>query len=141
MVFTGGYAAFRWILPYETRDESLRIMRGFIFAFTGGYNIQPMPIYQKDESMVFRKIGDETFLVPLRNNVGELDNMYVLDEVGARIWELLDGSNTTEEIGGILCAEYDAEAEAIRKDLEEFLEALESVGAVRRNDRGRPQNP
>jgi hypothetical protein len=100
-----------------------------------------MSIYTRDESMVFRKIGDETFLVPVRNNVGELDNIYVLDEVAARIWELIDGTNTIHDIVDIILSEYDAGAEDVEKDVREFLEGLKSIGAVKRKDRGRAQNP
>lgn len=32
-------------------------------------------VYEKDESMVFRKIEDETILVPIRNKVGDLQNI------------------------------------------------------------------
>lgn len=95
----------------------------------------------KDESMVFRKIGDETFLVPVRNNVGELDNIYVLDEVAARIWELIDGKNTIQGIVDIICSEYEVTAEVVERDVREFLEGLESIGAVKRDDRGQHQNP
>jgi hypothetical protein len=100
-----------------------------------------MSVYSRDESMVFRKIGDETFLVPVRNNVGELDNIYVLDEVAARIWELVDGYNTVQDISNIVCAEYDAGAEDVEKDLREFLDGLESIGAVKRNNCGQSNNP
>jgi Coenzyme PQQ synthesis protein D (PqqD) len=85
--------------------------------------------------MVFRKIGDETFLVPVRDNVGELDNIYVLDEVAARIWELVDGKNTLQDISDIIFSEYDAAADEIERDVTEFLEGLESIGAVKKNDR------
>ena len=94
-----------------------------------------MSVYLRNESMVFRKIGDETFLVPVRDNVGELDNIYVLDEVAARIWELVDGKNTLQDISDIIFSEYAAAAEEVGKDVREFLEELESIGAVKKNDR------
>ena len=51
---------------------------------------------------------------------------YALDDVGARIWQLCDGTRALGEIVGILCAEFDAPETTIRSD------ALEFVGELRR---------
>lgn len=98
-------------------------------------------IYEKDQSMVSRKIEDETILVPIRNNVGDLDNIYVLNEVGARIWELIDGKSEIEEIHDTICVEYEITPEEAEKDVREFLENLESVGAIKKSDYERSDNP
>lgn len=92
-------------------------------------------IYEKDESMVFRKIEDETILVPIRNSVGDLRNIYVLNEVGARVWELLDGKRDIEEITDVVCTEYDIILEEAERDIKEFLKDLESVGAIKTVER------
>lgn len=81
--------------------------------------------------MVFRKIEGETILVPIRNNVGDLDNIYVLNGVGERIWELIDGVKDLAEIVRAICAEYDITPEQAEGDIAEFLKGLESVGAVK----------
>ena len=58
--------------------------------------------YQKDQAVVSRKIADEVILVPIRKNVGDLESIYNLDEVGARIWELIDGKKKIKEIKFVL---------------------------------------
>ncbi|MCL4474761.1 MAG: PqqD family protein [Nitrospirae bacterium] len=88
-------------------------------------------VIEKDQSMVFRKIEDDTILVPIRSNVGDLDNIYVLNEVGARIWELIDGKRSLDEIAATVCSEYEITPKEAEKDITEFLKGLESVGAVR----------
>lgn len=55
---------------------------------------------------------------------------FTLDEVGARIWELCDGSRSVSEIAGALDEEFDAPLETIRADLLELLEELSSGGLV-----------
>lgn len=82
--------------------------------------------------MVFRKIEDETLLVPIRSNVGDLDNIYVLNGTGARIWELLDGKLSAVGILDIIGSEYDVTPEDAEGDVKGFLENLESVGAIKR---------
>lgn len=91
-------------------------------------------IYKKDESMVFRKIGDETILVPIRNKVGDLQNIYVLNEVGARIWELIDGKKGIEDIVNVISTEYDIMIEEAKKDIRDYLKDLESIGAIKTVD-------
>ena len=45
--------------------------------------------FKKDPNMVSRKIADEVILVPIRQNVGDLESIYTLNEVATRIWELM----------------------------------------------------
>ena len=54
--------------------------------------------FQKDPNIVSRKIADEVILVPIRHNVGDLESIYTLNEVGARIWELVDGQRKLKVI-------------------------------------------
>jgi len=87
-------------------------------------------IYEKDESMVFRKIEDETILVPIRNNAGDLQNIYILNEVGARVWELIDGKRDLKKISKTISAEYDITPEDAEIDIMDFIEDLKSIGAL-----------
>ncbi len=55
---------------------------------------------------------------------------FALDDVGARAWELFDGTRKVSDISSILGQEYDAPAETIRADLVELLEDLASEKLV-----------
>jgi hypothetical protein len=46
-------------------------------------------VYKKSDSMVSRKIGDESILVPIRQNAGDLDSIYTLNDTAAYIWGLI----------------------------------------------------
>ena len=54
--------------------------------------------FQKNENFVFRQIDDETILVPIKNNVGDMGSIYNLNEVGAFVWEHLDGNKKLLDI-------------------------------------------
>jgi hypothetical protein len=88
----------------------------------------------KSDEVVMRKVGGEMILVPIRANVGDLDSVYTLSDVAARVWAMLDGSHTTEQIEKQLCAEYDVAPEAARSDLLALLESLEESSLVTRAD-------
>lgn len=88
-------------------------------------------IYAKAEEIVSRKIADEMILVPIRQRIGDLQNIYTLNEVAGRIWELLDGHRTLMRIRDNIISEFEISSEQAEKDLEEFLEKLKNSGAVR----------
>ncbi len=81
--------------------------------------------------MVFRRIETETFLVPIKSNAADLDNIYILNEIAARIWELIDGTHSTEDIKNTILEEYDVTPEQADADIKEFIAALEGIRALR----------
>jgi hypothetical protein len=86
--------------------------------------------YQKTSSIVSREIAGEVILVPIRNNVGDLDSIYTLNETGARIWELIEPTRPARAIGDHLVQEFEVEEEEARADLIELLDQLLSIGAI-----------
>jgi hypothetical protein len=87
-------------------------------------------VYFKSDSVVFRKIGDEFILVPIRHNVGDLDSIYTLNETAARIWELIDGKRNLHEIKNMMLEEFDVTPAGAENDLIEHLQQLEGIKAV-----------
>lgn len=61
---------------------------------------------------------ESVLLLPARGEVK------VLNEVGARIWSLIDGARTIREIAAMLCAEYAVSMDAAEADTVTFVEAL-----------------
>ena len=87
-------------------------------------------VYSKSDSIVFRKIADEFILVPIRQNVGDLESIYTLNETGARIWELIDGKIKVKEIKEKLIEEFEVSPEEAEKDIVEHLMQLEEIKAI-----------
>jgi coenzyme PQQ synthesis protein D (PqqD) len=86
--------------------------------------------YERDPDIVYRRIVDEVVLLPIRHNFGDLESIFTLNEVGARVWDLLDGRRTLVEITDIIVSEFDVTSDVASDDLEEFVRDLEGVGAV-----------
>jgi len=87
--------------------------------------------YQKNPDIVSRKIADEYILVPIRQNVGDLESIYTLNEVAARIWELIDGKKKVKEIKDKIMEEFEVTPEEIEKDLTELLQKLEKIDGIK----------
>jgi len=87
-------------------------------------------VYKKSDSVVSRKIADEFILVPIRQDVGDLGSIYTLNEVAARIWELIDGKKKVREIKDKIVEDYKVTPEEAEKDLLEHLQQLEGIKAI-----------
>ncbi len=77
------------------------------------------------EQILTQHAGETVVL--LDPNSGEY---FALDEVGARIWELCDGTRSVAELVEILCQEYDAPAATIQSDVLELLGDLADAKLV-----------
>ena len=90
--------------------------------------------YTKETNLVTRDIAGETIIVPVKSNVGDLDSIYTLNELGTLIWQLIDGKNSISQIIKSICDTYDVTPEIAEKDAIEFLSAMEERGLVRRKE-------
>lgn len=54
----------------------------------------------------------------------------VLNDVGSRIWEIMDGKKDIDEISGAIMSEFDAAREEALKDITEFVEDMVQRGAA-----------
>ena len=86
--------------------------------------------YQKDSNIVYRKIADEYILVPIRQQVADLNCIYTLNEIGAFIWELIDGKSNIKHILKNITASYDVEEKAAKDDLISFISQLLKIKAI-----------
>ena len=87
-------------------------------------------IYEKDPSMVSREIAGEAILVPIRQNVGDLESIYTLNETAARAWELIDGQKTLSDIRDVIVEEFEVDKRQAQEDLIELMSDLVSISAV-----------
>jgi Coenzyme PQQ synthesis protein D (PqqD) len=74
------------------------------------------------DRVIFQEVGGQQVLLNLTDGL-----YYALDGVGARIWELCDGTRTVSDVIELLCQEYEAARKTIQDDTLELLEDL--VGA------------
>lgn len=75
-------------------------------------------------SVVARKTGNEYVLVPVTNNIADMNSVYTLNETGAFIWEQINGERSVEEIIRILTSEYDTDFETASEDVFLFVENM-----------------
>ena len=87
--------------------------------------------WARNPEFVSRRIGREVLLLPITQNMGDLESIFTLNEVGARVWELLDGRHTVADIRDQLVSEFEVSASTAEAHLLEFLMSLDALGALR----------
>jgi hypothetical protein len=81
-------------------------------------------ILSHSPSVVTRKTGNEYVLVPITNNIADMNSVYTLNETGAFIWEHIDGKRSIEEIIITLTSEYDIDSKNAEADVLSFVENM-----------------
>jgi hypothetical protein len=75
-------------------------------------------------SIVTRKTGNEYVLVPVTNNIADMNSVYTLNETGAFIWEQIDGKKNVGEIIAALTGEYEIDTKKAEEDVFQFINDL-----------------
>jgi hypothetical protein len=86
--------------------------------------------YSRNEQFVSRQIADEFLLIPVAHQLNGKNWLFVLNEVGARIWELIDGGRSVQQIEELLLEEFDTTPEKLEEDLLRLLNQLQKLGAI-----------
>jgi hypothetical protein len=81
-------------------------------------------ILSQSTTIVTRKTGNEYVLVPITDNIADMNSVYTLNETGAFIWEQIDGKKSIEEIITALTTEYDIEFKYAENDVFSFVENM-----------------
>ena len=81
-------------------------------------------ILSQSTSIVTRKTGNEYVLVPITNNIADMNSVYTLNETGAFIWEQIDGKRSVEEIIIELTNEYEIDKQNAESDVFTFIENM-----------------
>ena len=81
-------------------------------------------------SYVTRHVAGETLVVPVTGRMADLESIFVLNPVGARIWALLQEPATVAYIADVLVREYQVTPDVARSDADAFVSQLAARGLV-----------
>jgi hypothetical protein len=86
----------------------------------------PKSILSHSTTVVTRKTGKEYVVVPVTNNIADMNSVFTLNETGAFIWDQINGKRSVEEIIGALTTEYDIDNETASEDLFTFIDNMKN---------------
>lgn len=76
--------------------------------------------------VISQEVSGETVLLDL-----DSENYFGLDEVGTRIWQLIQENGELQSVYDTLLAEYDVTPEQLLQDMEKLLTDIQAAGLVR----------
>lgn len=79
------------------------------------------------KELIKREIAGDTILVPVGKTVLECNGLFMLNELGAFIWDLLPQAESEDEICKAVLAEYEISPEEAEKDIAEFFANLRKM--------------
>lgn len=89
-------------------------------------------VFARNDQVVSRKIVDELILVPMRKDVADTETLYTLNEVGARVYELIDGERPLREIMDTIVSEFEVTPQQAESDVREFVAQLLEIESIHR---------
>ena len=90
-------------------------------------------ILERDPDMVFRHLGEEMVLVPIRRGIGDFNSFYVLNPVGAFIWSKIEKPTPASEVLNNMLSEFRIDEPQAREDLKTFVGKLVELKALKLN--------
>ena len=88
-------------------------------------NIQTTDRFVVFEEVLSQEVNGETVLLDL-----EGESYFGLDEVGTRVWQLLQAKSTVADTLDTLFKEYDVSREQLESDVGELWEKLVDAGLI-----------
>lgn len=82
------------------------------------------------KELIKREIAGDTVLVPVGKAVYDSNGLFLLNELGAFIWELLPGVQSEEEICNAVLDQYEVSAETAKQDVAEFVQTLRQLDII-----------
>lgn len=82
------------------------------------------------KELIKREIAGDTILVPVGKSVYDAKGLFVLNELGAFIWDLLPGAADEETICQAVLDAYEVSPEEARQDIAEFLGRLRELDII-----------
>ena len=81
--------------------------------------------YRQIQHVVKRRIAEELFLIPVKNNLADMRHVFVLHGCGEFVWDRLDGRQSEEDISRALVAAHEGRSEDAITMLGDAIVALD----------------
>ena len=82
-------------------------------------------VLKHKDDVRYRVVGEEAVVV--RQNAAEV---IAVNDVGARILELIDAKSTVSQVIEMMSSEYDVDRDELTQDVENFVTAIHDAGIV-----------
>ena len=82
------------------------------------------------KELIKRDVAGDIVLVPVGKTVYSANGLFVLNDVGAFLWDHLRDADEAEDLVAAVLQEYEVSAEEARRDIVEFLDTLRRMEII-----------
>lgn len=83
-----------------------------------------------NNNFILKEIAGSFMVIPVGNELIDLNAMITLNESGAFLWNLLLEDKTEYELVTAMLKEYDIDINTATSDIREFVDNLRKIGAL-----------
>lgn len=79
------------------------------------------------KELIKREIAGDTILVPVGKTVYDSNGLFVMNELGAFLWDRLPEAKSEADLLAAVLEEYEVSADEAARDIADFLEKLRKL--------------
>ncbi len=87
-------------------------------------------VFFKSDRFVEKAIGEEKVLVPLTNNVANMNKVYNLNEVATFLYNCVDGQKSIKDLLNELLSNYEVTEKVALNDIKHFITDMVKKGVL-----------
>lgn len=82
------------------------------------------------DGFIMKDVAGSKVVLPLGERQTEIRGIITFNDIGAEVFNMLDGTNSVEEIIAKIVKDYDAPYETVKSDVEKLIEKMRENGLV-----------
>ena len=79
---------------------------------------------------ILKDVAGSKVVLATGEQTKDFKGIITFNEVGAEVFNLLDGTNTVDEIVNIIAEKYDASTETVKADVVKLIEKMKNQGLI-----------
>ena len=87
-------------------------------------------VFQKKGEVILRRIAGETLLIPIRNQLAEMQKIFSMNSIAEFIWNQLDGKQNLSHIRDRVLLNFAVSEETAASDIKEYICQLREANII-----------
>lgn len=85
---------------------------------------------KRKSDFLMQNVGGENLLVPLGEQVIDMNGLIILNDTAACVWELLAQERSLDELAAVVAERFDVDSAHARADAQAFLDEIAKMGLL-----------
>lgn len=82
------------------------------------------------DGFIMKDVAGSKVVLPIGDRQAEIKGIITFNDIGAEVFNMLDGTNSPEEIAQKIAKKYDASYETVEADVNKLIEKMKVQGLI-----------